>query len=275
MPQGMALKRTTIPALDGAVLVSAERGTAAVSRHAHESMLIGLVRTGARELTVRGTRVAVPTGGMFLLNPDEPHSSTTMSGESESYSVLCLPPEVLSRVLDGAGFGPVRQMRFVRPLALDAGIRSAFRALVENLEGGASFDVLCQHLQALFAILTSHGVCAGSPREPDAGAGDLERARRIILAECDRDLTLDELARAARVSPSALVRGFASRFGLTPHAYLVRARLKRARLLLDQGVPQSEAAVAAGFFDQSHFANAFRKYYGLPPGKYRAALVID
>ncbi|WP_027366413.1 AraC family transcriptional regulator [Desulfocurvibacter africanus] len=272
MSKHMALKRIAIPALDGAVLMSIERGRAIAARHAHESMLIGLVRAGARELTVRRTRVNVPTGGMFLLNPDEPHSSTTMPGDGESYSALCLPPEALYRILDDAGSAPAGQTRFARPLALDADIRSAFVRLVEKLEESASFYVLSQYFQALFVMLANHGICVDPPRQPDAGAGGLERARRIILTECDRDVTLDELAQAARVSPSALVRGFARRFGLTPHAYLVRARLKRARMLLDQGVPQSEAAATTGFFDQSHFANAFRKYYGLSPGRYRAAL---
>ncbi|MEG6552401.1 AraC family transcriptional regulator, partial [Desulfocurvibacter africanus] len=230
------------------------------------------VRAGARELTVRRTRVNVPTGGMFLLNPDEPHSSTTMPGDGESYSALCLPPEALYRILDDAGFGPARQTRFAHPLALDADTRTAFVTLVDNLEECASLDVTSQCLQVFFAMLVDQRTCIGFRHEPEAGASGIERARRIILAECDCDLTLGELAQAARVSPSALVRGFARRFGLTPHAYLVRSRLKRARMLLDQGVPQSEAAATTGFFDQSHFANAFRKYYGLSPGRYRAAL---
>ena len=57
--------------------------------------------------------------------------------------------------------------------------------------------------------------------------------------------------------------------GLTPHNWLIQLRLERACLLLrlpNQNLAQVAANV--GFYDQSHFNRAFRKWYGITPSQY-------
>lgn len=85
-----------------------------------------------------------------------------------------------------------------------------------------------------------------------------------------RAIPLDELGRAAIVSPAHLSRAFREQYGTAPAAALERLRLTRAAFLLRNG-SQPLAAVGAwcGFADQYHFSHRFSTVCGLPPGAYR------
>nr|WP_286208802.1 AraC family transcriptional regulator [Azospirillum sp. A1-3] len=83
------------------------------------------------------------------------------------------------------------------------------------------------------------------------------------------DVGLDELATAAGVDRFRLNRAFRAAFGLSPHAYLVRLRLRAARRRLADGEAPALVAAEVGFADQSHLGRWFRRAYGLTPAAYR------
>jgi AraC-like DNA-binding protein len=73
------------------------------------------------------------------------------------------------------------------------------------------------------------------------------------------------------MNPYSLVRAFAREWGVTPHAYLVQARVNRAAAMLRQGVSPATAAAESGFADQSHLNRHFLRHFGISPGVYRRA----
>lgn len=82
-----------------------------------------------------------------------------------------------------------------------------------------------------------------------------------------RSKLLSELAGEVGVHPSHLSRAFRQHLGMTPGAYLRRVRVAAAvRLLREQGLHPSEAALASGFSDQSHMGRWFRRLLGETPG---------
>ena len=83
---------------------------------------------------------------------------------------------------------------------------------------------------------------------------------------------LTELAQIARLSTYHLIRAFRAEIGLTPHAYLVDVRVRRARDLLRVGQAPAEVALGVGFADQAHLTRAFKSRIGVTPGAYRRAL---
>jgi AraC-like DNA-binding protein len=85
-------------------------------------------------------------------------------------------------------------------------------------------------------------------------------------------VTLAELAAISGVSRFQLLRGFVRDIGVTPHAYLVQLRVRLARRLLAQRHTPAQAALLAGFADQSHLTRAFVRQVGVTPGRYREAL---
>ena len=87
----------------------------------------------------------------------------------------------------------------------------------------------------------------------------LQRVRRFMNAYCERELDIESLARIANYSPCHFLRTFNMMYGETPHAYLVRQRLRRAdRLLRSGGLAVTEVALATGFENRSAFSRSYR-----------------
>ena len=95
---------------------------------------------------------------------------------------------------------------------------------------------------------------ARPPREPHAAA----RAREFLERKVCEPITLDDVAEAARVSRSHVIRLFRRHFGMTPFEYRRRLRLQRAEELLRSGLRSVEVAYEVGFADQSHMRSAMR-----------------
>jgi transcriptional regulator GlxA family with amidase domain len=65
------------------------------------------------------------------------------------------------------------------------------------------------------------------------------------------------------------LRAFRGETGLPPHAYLNQLRVRRARVLLDDGVTPADVAVQVGFADQAHLTRHFKRVVGVPPAAYQ------
>ena len=100
----------------------------------------------------------------------------------------------------------------------------------------------------------------------------LRDAREYIHAHWPDRPSLADIADAGGVHPASLVRGFRAHLRCSPGEYMRRLRLDHARAaLLETARPIAEIAIDAGFYDQSHFTNAFRKRFGMTPAQVRAS----
>jgi len=96
------------------------------------------------------------------------------------------------------------------------------------------------------------------------------RAKEMLMAHLDGEITLEELASECRLSRSHFARAFRKTTGRPPHAWLVEQRLERAKdLLLKSDLPLAEIADICGFSDQSHFTRVFGAALGVAPGEWR------
>lgn len=97
-------------------------------------------------------------------------------------------------------------------------------------------------------------------------------ALRFEEANLDRPVSVAELAAAAGLSESHLHRLFLQETGTTPHRHLVATRLERAReLLRTSPLSVKEVCARSGFRDLPNFCRLFKRAYGVPPGRGRAA----
>ncbi len=102
-------------------------------------------------------------------------------------------------------------------------------------------------------------------------APGIDDAIDYMESNLDRTLSLTKIAEAAGLSRYHFLRQFKAATGQTPHRYLMQRRLERAKKsLLDPRRSIGEIALATGFSSQSHLTTAFRKAYGVSPGKFRA-----
>lgn len=106
-------------------------------------------------------------------------------------------------------------------------------------------------------------------------ARDRRRAVESALwidAHADRSVDLESTAKAAGVSPFHFLRLFSNVLGVTPHQYLVRARLRHAaRLLADDARSITSIAFDVGFGDLSNFVRTFHRAAGVSPRRFRDA----
>jgi AraC family transcriptional regulator len=97
-------------------------------------------------------------------------------------------------------------------------------------------------------------------------------AIRLVESESARPLELKKMAAVAGMSKYHFLRVFRRLTGVTPHQYLISARLRRAALALASSRrPVLQIALDAGFGDLSTFNKTFRATFGLAPTQYRAS----
>ena len=100
----------------------------------------------------------------------------------------------------------------------------------------------------------------------------VRRLQERIEKDLDRSLTTAHLALTVKLSTGYFCHAFKRTFGVTPHAYISHARVKRAQeMMLMTGEPLSQIAVACGLADQSHLSRLFRKIVGQNPNSWRRA----
>ncbi|MEM1330145.1 MAG: AraC family transcriptional regulator [Planctomycetota bacterium] len=98
----------------------------------------------------------------------------------------------------------------------------------------------------------------------------VEAAVSLIEERISDPPSLDELARAAKLSSRQLSRRFEQAFGVTPHQYMNERRVARARVLLfDDRLTGKAVAEMLGFPSHTVFSRWFRKREGRTPGQFR------
>jgi AraC-like DNA-binding protein len=126
-----------------------------------------------------------------------------------------------------------------------------------------------RHLQ--LAQLPARSACRES-RDADT---PMSRALAFLEENLANDISVDAIARIAGLRPGHFSTMFRLAVGDSPHRYLVRLRVERARALILQGSSPTDAALAAGFYDQSHLTRHMQRLLGITPGSlartYRAA----
>ncbi|HXQ98455.1 MAG TPA: AraC family transcriptional regulator [Candidatus Limnocylindrales bacterium] len=94
----------------------------------------------------------------------------------------------------------------------------------------------------------------------------VSRGRDYILSSLSERVTLADAARAACLSPYHFLRAFRHAFGATPHQFLTRQRLDRARFLLARGDRSvTDVCLESGFESLGSFSSLFRRHFGVSP----------
>jgi AraC family transcriptional regulator len=92
----------------------------------------------------------------------------------------------------------------------------------------------------------------------------------FVAANLGQDLSLEDLARQVGFSPYHFARLFRTTTGESPHQFVVRQRVEKAKYLLKAtNAPLVHIAHESGFANQSHLTRHFKRYMGLTPKAFR------
>jgi AraC-like DNA-binding protein len=152
--------------------------------------------------------------------------------------------------------------------------RELSRLFVHSVAGGAlgtsvAWDEMAVELAEAALRLTSN---KDRPAQPDAAMlRRVTESVRRIEAEPGASWTLTRLAAESGQSPYHYLRVFQQVTGVTPHQFVLRARLRVAALQLVAGQAKViDIALGAGFGDVSNFNSAFRREFGATPRAFRS-----
>ena len=173
---------------------------------------------------------------------------------------------------DGA-YGEVElhpSRKFTDP-RLSALVAAARAEMVAGFPSGRLFMDSVEQAMAV-TLVEGHAVRHRSVQIYRGGLGSarLRRIKDLVNAKMGDDLSLDEMAQSIGLSTAHFARMFRKSTGETPHQFVLRQRVERAKAMLR--VPDArvlDVAVACGFTTQQHFAQVFRDVCGVSPTKYR------
>ena len=96
------------------------------------------------------------------------------------------------------------------------------------------------------------------------------RAKEILSANLDGEISVNSLAMECGLSVGHFARAFRQSTGVAPHRWLLAQRVEKAKgLLLNSSLSLVDIAFNCGFADQSHFTRAFTRATQISPGAWR------
>jgi AraC-like DNA-binding protein len=118
----------------------------------------------------------------------------------------------------------------------------------------------------LAQIVSPRSLKTGSSKFDSREFDRLELARDILCRDLEKPPKLFDLVAAVGLDHCRLNQGFRKLYGTTVFGYLKHTRLTEAKRLLEQdGMNVTEAALSVGYSSISSFSNAFLEYYGMRP----------
>lgn len=236
-------------------------GGHAFDDHRHDSYAIGRTLSGVHHFHYRGEAKLCLPGEIMILHPDEPHDGYAGSEHGFRYQGVHLPPSWVQQIVKGKAL-PF----FKEGVARNSRLAAASNGLLNTL--GCDPDSL-EVDDAVYNFVMVLAELAGQ-LDPGKSVHFLAatRAREFIEDNLQRQITLDDLAGCSGRDRWSLSKDFRVFFGTSPHRYLTLRRLERVKALVFKGLPLSNAALEAGFFDQSHMSRHFKKAFGVSPSRW-------
>lgn len=191
-------------------------------------------------------------------------------------SMICMAFEMAPSLLEEYAGTPVRHPER-GPLLVteDARIRHLLSALHQTLRTPTIPDELfTQYVARAVACHYLRHYCGvkvrGARHWCKLNRQQMKRIGEFIESRLADKVALEELAQVVGMNSTAFCRRFRRTVGMPPYRYVLHARIERAkRQLGESGRSLCEIGCSLGFYDQSQFANTFRRVVGISPSAYR------
>lgn len=219
--------------------------------------------------TYRGRSQQIKPGIGFCNYADEPVAASPEQGAPGTFKSVIVAPDIIRTWVAERNKQSLRaEWKSFFPV-ISPGLLSLLQTFSDALHPGTSDLELQSRAVELADGVVAELIAGATDTPPDSGP-DVRNVMRMreCLEEAGLSVDLETLARAAGLDRFQALRAFKKRFGLPPHAYQLRLRVTRARVLLLQGAPASEVAAQCGFADQSHLIRHFKRIAGVTPSQY-------
>jgi len=235
--------------------------------HSHDYFQLDYFYEGHGTMTIRDADREVRPGDVFVCNPgdvhkyraakEKPMGSLTLKFENRGQSPFFLP-----NYLGNLSLLPRDHKRDLE--------NQLARACVEANKSAAESLMLASAFGTVFFVMLVGCLRELDRIEANKSLDNCAAVLDYIKRHYDRQITLDDLSRIAKMHPKYLCHKFAVQMGMPPIQALARERIEAAkRLLRNTTVPISEIALRVGYVDIAHFSKRFRELTGSSPREFR------
>lgn len=245
--------------LDNISFTSADDFTHSFPAHFHEEYTIGVSVKGIQKFDVQGKSLVVEPYSVFLLKPHLMHAHYPIADLGWSFKSLYLSTDFMKHLLKGTAMNKMSD----HPILInDRALFKQYMRIHANklLPDEALIADFIRQLSGK-AIQMADDTVSGLPEKIIA-------LKQHLYEQSNQKLGLKNLADIYQIDKYQLIRQFSQHLGVTPNTYLTILRIEKARKMLNDGYPVVEAALEAGFYDQSHFHHNFVYYTGVTPGNF-------
>lgn len=231
----------------------------------HRAFSLSYVRKGSFGCESAGRSFDLVAGSLLVGHPGDEYMCTHdhVCGDE------CLSFQFTPAVADALGGRPEAWRAGATPPLPGLMVLGELAQAAADGNSDVGVDEVGLLLAARFLELAS----GETRRAPVAQARDRRRAVEVALwidEQAHEAIDLESAATEAGLSPFHFLRLFTRVLGVTPHQYLVRARLRRAaRLLAEDERPITDVAYDVGFGDLSNFVRTFHRAAHLSPRDFR------
>ncbi len=249
-----------------------------IPAHWHIEHEIVRVLEGQMELNLNETSVTLLKGDSAIVSGGVMHSAEAEDCVYE-YAVFDLNEFMRGSIAVKKDIEDVRSHRIVPngkyPAESDESriISNIFETLKSG-ENGYEFVTQGLIFVLIGTVISNRSYTYSDPETEKSlkKAEKIKGAVSLIKEQYMSDLTLNDLADTAGMSPKYFCRFFSEMTGKTPIEYLNSYRIERAcELLLTDGRTVTDVCMHCGFNDLSYFVKTFKKYKGITPKQYKIA----
>jgi AraC-like DNA-binding protein len=231
-----------------------------------ETSSVALVLSGSFVVRDAHGPSLLSEGSLLLVEAGRCFACSHRHGEGDRCLSFHYEPQVFERIAHDAGVAPRFARNRLPPLRPLASLTA--RARLALAKSDAVEEVAIELAGAALGLAgrTRHATSATQHH------GRLTEVLRHMAAHSAAPHTTSGLAQMARLSPYHFLRTFRTVTGVTPHQWLLRARLRdAAEQLATTKTPVTNVALDVGFDDLSNFTRSFRAEFGASPRQYRLA----
>ena len=261
--------------------------------HMQEFFEINIITNGRGKHYIGDNIVDAETGDVFVVPPMVKHAYTNEEA-LEVFHILIGNKFIEKNIAELQKIPsffvlftaePLMRANAKAPLHLhldDEQFAKIYKLLCESLEYQVfddAFDVVvrssyCMMIIALLCEIYTHN----SKKESKITSNSDElfmQAISIIHERYYEKLTIEELAKVAKLSRSIFIKKFKEICGLPPLEYITKQRVEAAeQMLKNTRLSILDIAFKCGFYDSAHFAKMFIKKNGVSPSEYRKNTAI-